>query len=384
MKTLPGKFEMTAKTLEGLEEVLANELTQIGAEKINKGKRAVTFWGDLKTLYAANYCLRTAINILVPIKTFEVNSEDELYKQVSGINWTQIFSVKETFSINATLSSEIFTHSKYVALKTKDAIADQFRRRKGERPNVETMSPDFKINVRILQNICTISLDSSGDPLFKRGYRKSGHIAPLNEALAAGMILLSGWDKKSDFTDPMCGSGTLLIEAALIAHKIPPGIYRKKFAFENWQNFDADIFNDVCDEYDVKSDFKHNIYGSDISKTAVQFAQENVLSASLKGKIDIEIKSLSEAKPKSNSGVLIMNPPYGERIKPYEINALYQQIGDRFKSEFQGFSCWLISSNFDAIKKIGLHSSKKTKLFNGSLECKFLRYDIYKGSMKQK
>ena len=275
------KFTITAKTFEGLEPVLAKELEGLGAKEIAIKKRAVSFLGDKKLLYKSNYALRSALSILVPIHQFRATNGTEFYKGVSQINWTQLFTVKDTLSVNSTVNSQFFNHSKYISLKTKDAVVDQFRRRKGKRPNVDTLNPTIKINVYISQADVTISLDSSGDPLYKRGYRINGYIAPINEVLAAGMVLLSGWKGQSDLIDPMCGSGTILIEAALIANKIPPGMYRQNFGFENWQNFDPDLMDDIADECDETSDFKHSIYGSDISSTATELALLNIKNASL-------------------------------------------------------------------------------------------------------
>ena len=222
---------MVAKTLFGFEELLANELLKLGAQDIKKGVRSVSFVGDKGFMYKANLGLRTAIKILKPIKSFWLRNEDDLYQQVYKIKWEDYLKPSGTLAVDATVHSNVFTHSKFVALKTKDAIVDRFREISGERPNVDLRFPDLKINVHIDRNQCTISLDTSGESLHRRGYKTDTNIAPINEVLAAGLVMLSGWDGQCDFMDPMCGSGTILIEAAMIACNIPPNLMRKEFAF---------------------------------------------------------------------------------------------------------------------------------------------------------
>ncbi|MCK4662783.1 MAG: RNA methyltransferase [Bacteroidales bacterium] len=376
------KFEIIAKTFEGLENVLAEELKNLGAEQIEIKKRAVGYYGDKKLLYASNYCLRTALNILVPINKFQANNEIELYKGISKINWENYLSLTDTFSINSTVFSDYFKHSKYVSLKVKDAIVDQFRRRKNKRPNIDVVNPDIKINIHIYKDTCTISLDSSGEPLFKRGYRISGYVAPINEVLAAGMILHTGWEGNCDFIDPMCGSGTIVIEAAMIAHKIPPGVYRKKFGFENWKDFDSELLEIIAEENDISADFKYKIFGSDVSKTAIELSDKNIKNASLKNKINLNVNAFENSKPTQDSGIIVTNPPYGERMKKIDLDNFYKQIGDQLKKEYSGFDAWIISGNMEALKNIGLHTSRKIKLFNGPLECRFNKFSIYEGSKK--
>ena len=376
---------MIAKTFKGLEDVLANELNELGALNVKKVVRAVEFEGDKTLMYRANFHLRTALRILIPIASFTVNDEKELYNAIQTIDWSEYFGIKNTFAIDSVVHSNFFSHSKYVALKVKDAIVDQFREKYGKRPYVETEEPDIRFNVHISENKCDVLLDSSGDSLHKRGYRVRTHKAPLNEVLAAGMIMLSDWDRKSDFIDPMCGSGTLLIEAAMIAYGIPPGIYRSKFGFESWLDFDPDLFEEIYEEELPETNFSSMIYGSDVSEIAIKIAKENVSNASLKNKIKLLVKPIENFNPSTKeNGIVITNPPYGERIKKNEINNFYKVLGDRFKQVYQGYDIWLLSSNFDAIKNIGLHPSNKITLFNGALECKFLEYSIYKGSKKTK
>lgn len=378
-------FKLTAKTFKGLEDVLYDELKNLGAQNLIKGNRAVEFEGDKALMYRANFHLRTAIRILKPIAEFKVNNEHELYDAIQTIDWSNYFDLKNTFAVDSVVHSNNFSHSKYVALKVKDAIVDQFRSKFKKRPFVDTDNPDLRISIHISHDQCTVSLDSSGESLHKRGYRIKTNKAPLNEVLAAGMIMLSGWDKKSVFIDPMCGSGTLVIEAAMIAHNIPPGMYRESFGFETWNDFDADLLESIYEEDIPEVNTDISILGADVSEVAIRIAKENVENANLKRKIDLLIKPIENYNPPTEeNGIVITNPPYGERIKKNEINSFYKLLGDRFKNKYSGFEIWLLSSNFEAIKYIGLKPTQKLTLFNGPLECKFLNYSIYKGSKKQK
>ncbi len=376
------QYRLVAKTFLGLEDVLAEELVNIGAGNVEKQNRAVLFDGDKAMMYRANYHLRTAITILKPIAEFVANNEDELYKEIGRINWGNYMDVEETLSVNAVTFSKIFVHSKFVSLKIKDAIVDQFRRRQGKRPDVDTVTPDLKIHIHITENQCKLLLDSSGDPLFKRGYRIKTIKAPINEVLAAGMIKLSGWNQDCDFYDPMCGSGTILIEAAMIAYHIAPGTFRAKFGFESWKDFDADLFGEVSEESFGESDFNYKIYGSDISPVAIKIAEENIEKAFLTKKISVAPKNFFDLKPLTNSGIMITNPPYGERLQPDDLKLFYQKIGDKLKVDFTGFVSWIIGSNADVMKFLGLKPEKKIKLFNGPLECTFRKYSMYEGSLK--
>jgi len=378
------KFQLVAKTFKGLEEVLYSELEQLGASDLKIVNRAVEFTGDKALMYRANFHLRTALRILKPIMEFNAKNENELYQQIQKTEWDTYFNLKDTFAVDSVVFSDNFSHSKYVALKVKDAIVDQFREKYQKRPYVETENPDIRISIHIANELCTVSLDSSGDSLHKRGYRITTNKAPINEVLAAGMILMSGWDKKSVFIDPMCGSGTLVIEAAMIANNIPPGVYRQKFGFETWKDFDNELLEEIYEEDGVEPDHDIKVIGSDISEIAIRITKENVANAGLKRKIDLQINPIENYTPPAENGVIITNPPYGERIKKNDINEFYKALGDKFKSSYQGYEVWLISSNFDAIKYIGLRPSKKFTLFNGPLECKFLNYSIYEGSKKSK
>ncbi|PLX13162.1 MAG: RNA methyltransferase, partial [Marinilabiliales bacterium] len=368
---MANKFKLVVKTFKGLEDILFQELKQLGASEIKKGNRMVEFLGDQAMMYKANFHLRTALRVLKPIAEFEVSDENQLYSAIQKIDWNEYIDLKDTFAIDSVVNSENFSHSKYVALKAKDAIVDQFREKFEKRPYVDTEDPDLRINIHISHKLCTLALDSSGESLHKRGYRIKTTKAPLNEVLAAGMILLSGWDKKSDFVDPMCGSGTLIIEAAMIANNIPPGVYRQRFGFETWKDFDTELFAQIYEDDSEEVDSNAKIMGSDISEIAIRIAQENIDNAGLKKKIDLITKPIENYIPnQTDKGVVITNPPYGERIKKNEINSFYKVLGDIFKSKYKGFEIWMLSSNFEAIKYIGLRPTQKETLYNGALECK--------------
>ena len=368
----------------GLENVLAKELIDIGATDIEILKRAVGFKGTNALIYKANYLCRTALRILKPIANFEVNDEDELYEQIGKILWWEYMNVEDTFAVDSVVSYSNLNHSKYVALKTKDAIVDQFRNKYKKRPSIDTENPVLRINIHIFRNNCTVSLDSSGDSLHKRGYRKSGGLAPINEVLSAGLILLSGWKKDCNFIDPMCGSGTILIEAALYANNIPSGYYRKNFAFEKWKDFDKYVWEQIKKEVLLKEDeFKYKIIGTDISKYAIKNAIENIRFAKLHKDIELNSDSIEYFNPPEGQGIMITNPPYGERLNTDNIIELYKLIGDTLKNKYTGYTAWIISGDLNALKFIGLRPSRKIQVYNGKLECKFAKFEIYKGSKKK-
>ena len=379
---------MLAKTFKGLEKVLAGELIELGANNVQIERRAVSFTGDLRMLYTANFCLRTASRILVPIATFKAKKTDDIYEQAKQIDWAQYMNTRTSFAIDATVYSDLFRHSQFVTYRVKDAVVDWWMEHGGVRPNVQLTNPDIYLNVHIGGDTVTISLDSSGESLHKRGYRVANTQAPINEALAAGMLLLAGWKGQSDFYDPMCGSGTLLIEAALIARNIAPGIYRKGFAFEKWANFDADLFEEVYSDDSREREFTHKIYGSDAGFYAVQTAIKNVQSANLQR--DIEVKQIrvqelktENGKGKTEGALVMMNPPYGERLSQNkDVLRLYQDIGTTLKHQFCGATAWIISSNEEALKCVGLRPAKRIRLINGDLDCLFNQYVLFSGDRK--
>ncbi len=375
-------FEQVAKTFKGLENILAGELKAIGAMNIRTANRAVYFSGDNEIMYKANFFSRTALRILVPVFTFKAASDTELYEGAFSFNWSEWFSVKDTFAVDSVVKSRYFNHSQFVALKVKDAIADYFRAKSGRRPNVNTELPDFQVHIHISDDDCTILFDSSGEPLYKRGYRLGGGPAPLNEVLAAGMVMLSGWNGDSNFIDPMCGSGTIPIEAGLVAYNIPPGIFRKHFGFEKWGDFDSETWIKITESYKEKTRIKGLIHGSDKLQGIVALARKNAASAFLSRRIELRVSAIQEYEPPKEPGVVIINPPYGKRIKETEINTLYTILGDILKKRFAGYDAWILSNNIESIKHIGLRPSEKFTLFNGPLECKFLKYPLYDGPLK--
>ena len=375
------EFEMIAKTFMGLEPVLANELTQLGAKNVQVGRRMVSFTGDKEMMYRANFQLHTAIRILKPIKHFKALSADDVYEGVKDIDWTEYLALDKTFAVDSVVFSEEFRHSKFVAYKVKDAIVDQFREKTGNRPNISVSNPDMRLHIHIAEDQCTLCLDSSGESLHRRGYRQESVEAPLNEVLAAGMILMTGWRGETDFIDPMCGSGTLLIEAALIARNMAPGLFRKEFAFEKWPDFDPDLFDEIYNDDSNEREFTHHIYGYDVDIKAVNTARLNVKAAGLTSDITIDeqdFKNFTQPKEKS---IMVTNPPYGERISTSDLLGTYKMIGERLKHQFTGNEAWVLSYREECFTQIGLKPSIKIPLFNGSLECEFRKYQMFDGKM---
>ncbi len=372
------KFNMIAKTFHGLEDVLMKEVKALGGENVRKIKRAVSFDGDTAMLYRANYNLRTAINILKPIAEFTAFDEGRFYKKIRSIDWTNYMSYKDSFMVSAVTFSDVFKHSKYISLKAKDAIVDQFRDNVGIRPSVDTERPDIKISLHITDKKCIVLLDSSGDPLFKRGYRSRTGEAPLNEVLAAGMLQLSGWDKKQPLFDPMCGSGTLLIEAALMVRNIAPGACRDKFGFMNWKDFNVRLWEKIKAE-NKPVDSNVQILGADNSRDMLEIAKENIRHAGLRDVIQVKEQDFFAPGKAVSDTFVLSNPPYGERLRPADLQKFYKRIGDKLKMDYAGCTCWLIGSNLNEMKFIGLKPDEKIKLFNGPLECSFRKYSIFKG-----
>ena len=374
-----GQFEMIAKTFQGLENVLAEELTQLGANNIQVGRRMVSFTGDQEMLYRSNFCLRTAIRVLKPIKHFRATSADEVYEAVKSIDWSQYLTNETTFAVDSVVYSTEFRHSKFVAYKVKDAIVDQFRERTGNRPNIRVSNPDIQLNMHIAEFDCTLSLDSSGESLHRRGYRQEAVEAPLNEVLAAGIILMTGWRGETDFIDPMCGSGTLPIEAALIARNMAPGLFRQGYAFEKWPDFDRELFEQIYNDDSQEREFGHKIYGYDNNRNAVAIAERNVKAAGLTGDITIQFQDFADFTQPQEKSILVTNPPYGERLKPEDLLGLYKMIGTQFKKQFVDNEAWVLSYREECFDAIGLKASLKVPLYNGSLECELRKYQMFSG-----
>jgi len=374
-------MKLIAKTLYGLEEILAKELIALGANDVEIGRRMVSFSGDKALLYKANFHCRTALRILKPIATFRANNPDEIYEQIHAMDWQLVQG--KTFAIDSVVYSETFTHSKFVSYRVKDAIVDWFAERQLPRPSVRLNNPDIQLHLHISHNECSISLDSSGESLHKRGYRIAETEAVLNEVLAAGMILKTGWQGESNFVDPMCGSGTLLIEAALIALNLAPGIFRSHYAFEKWEDFDADLFESISQNDSLERNFDFKIYGSDVSVKAIQAAAQNVKNAGLTKYIELKNCPLKNLNAVPEQGIIITNPPYGERLHPNDLQEIYADLGERLKHLFLGYDAWVISSNRQALDSIGLKPESKIKLMNGALECEYRHYRIFSGKRKE-
>ena len=376
------EFELVAKTFQGLEEVLAKELTELGASDIEIGNRMVAFTGDKAMLYKANFCLRTAIRILKPIKHFKAQTADEVYDNVKAINWEEYLDAEKSFAVDAVVFSNEFRHSKFVAYKVKDAIVDYFRDKTGERPSVRLNNPDVLLNIHIAEDRCTLSLDSSGESLHRRGYRQEAVEAPLNEVLAAGMILMTGWRGECDLIDPMCGSGTIPIEAELIAPNIAPGVFRKEFAFEKWNDFDQELFDSIYNDESNEREFTHKIYGYDNNPKANEIAIRNVKAAGLSKDIELKIQAFQQFEQPTEKSIIVTNPPYGERISTDDLLGLYQMIGERLKHAFTGNDAWILSYRDECFDQIGLKPSVKIPLYNGALECQFRKYQLFDGKYK--
>ncbi len=390
---------MVAKTFKGLEEVLAQELIELGADEVQIERRAVSFKGDKTLLYRANFCLRTALRVLVKLKVEKIRGlelrgnrnkpEDQIYEIVKAIDWKQYMTVDNTFAIDATVYSELFHNSLFVTYRVKDAIVDYWNEKAGKRPNVNTENPDIRVNLHVGNDQVTVSLDSSGESLHKRGYRVATTEAPISEVLAAGMLKMAGWKGQSDFYDPMCGSGTLLIEAALMARNIAPGVFRKEFGFERWLDFDADLWSNIYNDDSQEREFTHKIYGSDASFYAIQQATKNVKSAGVANDIELKQVRMEELKPLisnplTSHPLIMINPPYGERLASNkDMELLYGKMGTALKHQFTGATAWIISSNEAAMKCIGLKPSKKIRLLNGELDCQFNKYELFQGKRNE-
>ena len=377
-----GEFELIAKTFQGLEEVLAKELVALGANNVQLGRRMVSFTGDKELMYKANFHLRTAIRILKPIMHFKAADADEVYNVIKSMEWERYLDSKSTFSVDSVVYSDVFRHSKFVAYRVKDAIADYFNEKYGERPSVRLNNPDLIFHIHIAGEDCTLAFDSSGESLHRRGYRVETGAAPINEVLAAGMIMLTGWNGECDFIDPMCGSGTLPIEAALIARNIAPGVFRQGYAFEKWKDFDSELFKSIYDDDSGEREFNHKIYGYDVDGRMVACARRNVKSAMMGDIIEIECRDIKDFVEPTERAIMVVNPPYGERLVWENLLQVYKELGSRLKHSFQGNEAWVISSSYDCFDQIGLKASARIPLYNGDLDCEFRKYELFQGKYK--
>ena len=376
------EFELIAKTFQGLEEVLAKELVALGANNVQIGRRMVSFTGDKALMYKANFHLRTAVRILKPIMHFKAVNADEVYDVIKSVDWEQYLDCNSTFSVDSVVYSEVFRHSKFVAYRVKDAIADYFNEKYGKRPTVRLNNPDLIFHIHIAGEECTLAFDSSGESLHRRGYRVETGAAPINEVLAAGMILLTGWNGECDFIDPMCGSGTLPIEAALIARNIAPGVYRQGYAFEKWKDYDSELFKSIYDDDSGEREFNHKIYGYDVDGRMVACARRNVKSAMMGDIVEIECRDIKDFVEPAERAIMVVNPPYGERLQLENLLQIYKELGSRLKHAFQGNEAWIISSSYDCFDQVGLKASARVPLFNGDLDCEFRKYELFSGKYK--
>lgn len=374
--------DLLATTLFGLEHVLAGELESIGAESVRIHNRAVSFKGDEPVMYRVNYHLRTALRILKPLKAFPARNEDDIYRGIRNIEWERHIDNHNTVAVDTVLLSKRFRHSGFISQRVKDGIVDRFRDRTGNRPSVDLKNPDLRINIHLNDTHCTVSLDSSGESLHKRGYRTQPYRAPLNEVLAAGMILLSDWSPRQAFLNPMCGSGTLCIEAGMIAKGIPGGYYRNNFGFQKWKNYDSVLFESIRRERYLAARDDFRILASDMASSAIEATQQNLANAGLLGKVDLRKSAFESWDTGMKDGILIMNPPYGERMEETSLNELYSSIGSTLKKKYAGFKAWILSGNPEAMKNIGLRTGKRLTLYNGPIRCKYHFYDLYEGSRK--
>jgi putative N6-adenine-specific DNA methylase len=374
-------FELIAKTFQGLEEVLAQELIELGANDVQIGRRMVSFSGNQEMMYRANFCLRTAVRVLKPISHFRARNADDVYKAVKEIEWKDILDLDTSFVVDTTVYSTEFRNSKFVAYKVKDAIVDYFMEREGKRPNISVANPDLRLNIHIAEDNCTLSLDSSGESLHLRGYRTATVEAPINEVLAAALIKMSGWKFDCDLIDPFCGSGTILVEAALMARNIYPGVFRQKFGFENWKDFNPELLSSIFEDDSNERTFEHRIVGSDINLRAVEAALANAKAAGVGDLITVEQREIRDFKKPEMPAVLITNPPYGERLRPEDLSDIYRTLGEKLKREFQGGEAWIISSREELFDSMRLRPSFKVPLQNGSLDCELRKYVTFEGKL---
>ena len=376
-------FKMVAKTFQGLEGVLADELRALGADDVAEGIRMVSFKGDKEMMYRANFCLRTALRVLKPFHTLRATDPDDLYDQLKGFDWTALMSAGQTFMLDATVNSDSFRNSRFVTYRVKDAIVDHFSEATGRRPSIRLTNPDLRIDIHISGDEVTLSLDSSGEPLYRRGWRVAQTDAPINEVLAAGIIKLSGWDGQTDLVDPMCGSGTFLVEAALIAANINPGVFRQHFAFQNWSDYDDELFNEIYNDDSGEREFTHKIIGTDCDGKAIAISRANIKSAGVAKYVDLALRDLSEWNEAPEGGTIITNPPYGERLNPEAINQLYELIGQKLKFVFKGYKAWMIINKAEHNDHIGLRPSLRYPLLNGAIECELREYVIFEGKYNE-
>lgn len=378
-----GDFEIKVTTFFGLEDVLARELQQLGGRNVEAFKRGVSAIGDIGFLYKCNLCLHSALKVLIPIAKFEADNEHKLYDVIKSLPWENFISVTDSLMVESVLNSDFFDHSLYVSQKVKDGIVDRFREKTGRRPDVDLVHPAFKLYVHVFKDEVSLHLDSSGEPLYKRGYRSDINQAPMKEVLAAGLVKLSGWEPHQLLIDGMCGAGTIAIEAALWANNIPPGYYRNDFTFMKWQNFDESLYQTIY-EGSINKIRNNNveIIANEIDEKTIRKAIVNVRNAKVDDVVRCNHQSFFDLQVERKGGVIILNPPYNERMPLAETEKLYKEIGDKLKKDFKNFVAWIITSSPEGVKSIGLRPSRKIQVYNGSLDCRYLKYELYEGTKK--
>ncbi len=376
-------MKLFIKTFKGLEETLKQEIIDLGGDDIKIEKRGVSCYGDKEFMYKCNLRLRTALRVLIPIHECIVHTEKDFYRKMKTFDWSEYMDIDDTFAIDSVVNSRIFNHSKFIALRTKDGIVDQFRNKYDRRPDVDTKNPDVQFSVHIAEKKVTVSLDSSAYSLHKRGYRTESHLAPINEALAAGLIMQTGWKGETPFHDPMCGSGTIIVEAGLIAKNRAPRLYSEGLGFTKWKNFDAELWSKVKEEaVSEEQEIKVPITGGDINQDYADMANRSIERMKLEDDVSTKHITFFDAVAEHDKGIVVTNPPYGERMEEEEINTFYKSIGDQLKTHFQGYDAWIFSSNMQALKFVGLKPKRKIPMMNGPLECKVHHYELYKGTRK--
>jgi putative N6-adenine-specific DNA methylase len=376
-------MRILAKTNYGLEELLEQEFIQLGFQDIQRHTRAISGKGNLELLYRLNYESRYALRVLVPLMEGDAGDQEQLYKLVQKVDWSQYITCDSLIAFDSSENQSSFNNTMFISMKAKDAVVDQMRTADGKRPTVSIENPDLLVNLHIFKNRCIISLDASGYSLHKRGYKAANVMAPLNEVLASAIIKLSGWDMQHSFVDGMTGSGTIAIEAALMARNYPAGYFSDGFAFQRWRNYDKNLWKRVVERANEKiTDSDAKIFAVEMDTRAYEAARTNIEEAGLTDAIELVKADFFQFQHNQEKGVLLLNPPYGERLSLEDVQAFYKRIGDTLKNNYKGFEAHIITSNSDGLKSIGLKTSKKTILFNGGVECRLLKYELYDGTRK--
>lgn len=377
-----GSEYFVAKTFAGLEPLLLKELEELGAVNCQLMSRSVAFEGPFELLYRVNYFSRLALRVLWRQAAFSFGSNRQFYEHLFDFPAEKFLKKDGTMAVHATNVDSIFKTPLFASVLAKDAICDRFRDLYDQRPSVDKEDPDVQFHLHIYKDQAQLFLDSSGESLHKRGYKVRNHPAPINEVVAAAMVKMSGWQADCDFIDPMCGGGTLLVEAAMQALNIPAGFYRRHFGFFEWKNFDLALWKQIKREASIKDDVPVNFYGSDINAGFLEIARSNIAKARLQDFITLERKDMLSSPAAATPALVMFNPPYGERLDVEDMNGFYASIGDALKQKFPGCRAFMISSDIEALKHVGLKPTKKCVMYNGPLECRFVSYELFSGDRK--